>query len=54
MIQFQENPWIEGWKEGQTLFYRTLPASTRGPITMKSEWHTLNHIEEVSNLISLL
>ena len=31
MIQFQENAWtegrMEGQKDGQTLFYRTLPAT---------------------------
>ena len=36
MIQFQENAWtegrMEGWKDGQTLFYRTLPATAGGPI----------------------
>ena len=31
MIQFQENTWTEGWKDGQTLFYRTLPATVGGP-----------------------
>ena len=40
MTQFQETPGqMEGWKDGrtdgrtdgQTLFYRTLPATTRGP-----------------------
>ena len=34
MIQFRENAWTEGQKEGQkdgqTLFYRTLPATTGG------------------------
>ena len=33
MIQFQENPhkeWKEGWKDGQTLYYRTLLATPRG------------------------
>ena len=28
MIQFQEN----GWMVGQSLFYRTLPATAKGPI----------------------
>ena len=36
MIQLQENAWaerlMEGWKDGQTLFYRTLPATAEGPI----------------------
>ena len=32
MIQFQENIWTEGWQVGQTLYYRTLPATARGPI----------------------
>ena len=36
MTQFQETPGqMEGWKDGrtdgQTLFYRTLPATTGGP-----------------------
>ena len=39
MIQFKENTWtdrrMEGWKDrwkdGQTLFYRTLLATARGP-----------------------
>ena len=35
MIQFQEKAWTEGqmggWKDQQTLFYRTLPATTGGP-----------------------
>ena len=38
MIQFQENAQTgrrvdkrtEGWKDGHTIFYRTLPATTRG------------------------
>ena len=38
MIQFQENPWTvgqtEGQKDGQTLFYRTLPATAGSPITI--------------------
>ena len=33
MIKFQENAWTEGWKDGQTLFYRTLPATAEGPKT---------------------
>ena len=40
MIQFKENAWTGGRKDGrtdgrmdgQTLFYRTLPASAGGPI----------------------
>ena len=32
MIQFQENTWTERRKDEQTLFSRTLPATTRGPI----------------------
>ena len=31
MIQFQENAWTDRQKDGQTLFYRTLPAITRNP-----------------------
>ena len=38
MIQFKENAWTdgrtEGWKDGQTLFYRTLLATARGPIKL--------------------
>ena len=34
MIQFQGNAWTdgktEGWKDRQTLFYRTLPATGGG------------------------
>ena len=26
---------MEGWKDGQTLFYRTLPATAGGPIRIK-------------------
>ena len=37
MIQLQENDWVqgrmEGRKDGQNLFYRTLPATTEGPKT---------------------
>ena len=32
IIQFQENAWTEGRKDGQTLFYRTLPTTAGGPI----------------------
>ena len=42
MTQFQENTWTdrtegqtEGWKEGQNLFYRSLPATTGGPKSIK-------------------
>ena len=31
MIQFKENTWTDGRTDGQTLFYRTLPATARGP-----------------------
>ena len=37
MIQLQENAWAEGlmerWKDGQTLFYRALLATTEGSKT---------------------
>ena len=37
----QTEGWTEGWKDGwkdrQTLFYRTLPASARGPIKICSQ-----------------
>ena len=46
MIQFQENARTDrktaGWKDGQTLFYRTLPATTRCPKTT-SFMHTAKH-----------
>ena len=40
MIQFKENAQTDrrmegpkdGWKDGQTLFYRTLPTTARGPM----------------------
>ena len=32
MIQFKENAWTDGRKDGQTLFYRALPATTGSPI----------------------
>ena len=42
MTQFQENTWTdrtegqtEAWKEGQNLFYRSLPATTGGPKSIK-------------------
>ena len=28
----QKEEWTEGWKDGQTLFHRTLPSTARGPI----------------------
>ena len=35
MIQLQENAWADGrkdgWKDGQTIFHRTLVANARGP-----------------------
>ena len=39
MIQFQEKAWTDGWKntqrdrrtDGQSLFYKTLPATGGGP-----------------------
>ena len=41
MIQLQENAWtddlMEGRKDGQTLFYRALPATTEGPKTDSDE-----------------
>ena len=43
MIQFQENAhkeWKEGWKDGQTLYYRTLLATPRGATsTTAIDWH---------------
>ena len=36
MIQFLENALTEGRKDGQTLFYRTLPVTAGGP---KTDWH---------------
>ena len=32
MIQFQENTCTEGRKDGQTLFYRTVPATSGDPV----------------------
>ena len=37
MIQFQENAWTEGRKDGQTLFHSTLPATAGGPNTSQKE-----------------
>ena len=46
MIQLQENAWtdglMEGRKDGQTLFYRALPATTEGPET---DWHEDIHMD---------
>ena len=39
MIQFKENVWTDGWKDGQTLFYRTLPATTGSPIKKTPDYH---------------
>ena len=40
MIQFQKSAWTEGWmegqKDGQTLLYKTIPATAGGP---KTDWH---------------
>ena len=33
MSQSQENLWADGKKDRQTIFYRTLPAETRGTTT---------------------
>ena len=33
MIQFKENAQTDGWKDGQTLLYRTLLATAGGPKT---------------------
>ena len=33
MSQSQENLWADGKKDRQTVFYRTLPAETRGATT---------------------
>ena len=32
MIQFKENTQTDRWKDRQTLFYKTLPATAGGPI----------------------
>ena len=41
MIQFKENAQTDGqkdgWKDGQTLFHRTLPATARGPKQSESD-----------------
>ena len=44
MIQFQESAWTDGrkdlQKDGQTLFYRTLPATAWGSAsTTAVDWH---------------
>ena len=39
MIQFKENGWTDGRKDGETLFYKTLPATAGGPIISK-QTHT--------------
>ena len=33
MSQSRENVWMDGRTDGQTVFYRTLPAETGGPTT---------------------
>ena len=42
MIQFQENAWTDGrtqgGKDGETLFYRTLQATTGGPKDYKKSF----------------
>ena len=51
MIQFKENTWTdgrterqtEGWKDRQTLFYRTLPATASGP---KKNIHPMFHLRD--------
>ena len=37
MIQFEENAWADEKTEGQTLFYRTLPATAGGPKTRSQQ-----------------
>ena len=44
MIDFQKNTQTDGrtkgWKDGQTIFYRTLPATAHGPTsTTAVHWH---------------
>ena len=41
MIQFKENARTDGRKEGQTLFYRTLPATAGSPIKMIRSCNTI-------------
>ena len=43
MIQFQEKAWKNRWKDGQTLFHRTLPANAVGPKSGNFEHYQLNH-----------
>ena len=49
MIQLKESAWTagqteDGWKDGQTLFYGTLPATAGGPktVTRKIKIHILS------------
>ena len=44
MIQFQEKAWKNRWKDGQTLFHRTLPANAVGPKSGNFEHYQLNHV----------
>ena len=39
MIPFQENIWMDRWKDRQTLFYTTLPATAGG---LKGELMVIN------------
>ena len=40
MIQFQENTWTARQKDGQTLFHRSIPATTDGPTsTTAVDWY---------------
>ena len=52
MIQFKENARTdegrtEGWKDGQTLFYRTLSATAGGPVRKTGNKNPLKLLDEL-------
>ena len=56
MIQFQEKAWKNRWKDGQTLFHRTLPANAGGPKSGNFELIIgifLNSAERFMELLSM-
>ena len=46
MIQFKQNTQTDGQKDGQTLYYRILPATAGGPKTMNFEKHLYVFMQE--------
>ena len=59
-MEGQTEEWMERWTDGQTLFYRTLPATAGGPTTKKHLFRLLMaivfryyHYECFSSLINL-